>query len=92
MRTIYKYELYFGDRVTLMLPEQYRILHVGAQGDQPMLWVEVDTDRTAYPVTFRIFGTGFDLNKGIEDYEESWHVGTWMNAPFVWHLYQIVRK
>jgi hypothetical protein len=50
------------------------------------LWTEVDPDAPFSTTQFMVVGTGWDVP---DDYE---HVGTYLNGPLVWHLYQAQTK
>lgn len=68
------------------LPQGARFLHAGNQDGAAFMWFQVDPNATREERTFRIVGTG-------QDVEEEWeHLTTWFDAPFVWHLYEIRTK
>lgn len=92
MRTIHKFEIVGNGRFQLPLPDRYRILHIDVQGNTPFMWVELETNDTPQWNTFIIRGTGWDVESSINDDEFTWHVGTWLQGPWVWHLYQIAKK
>lgn len=58
-------------------------VHVGLQGDAPMVWVETETDDlTPVQWWFGCYGTGWDIP------QEAKHMGTLVDpAGFVWHYY-----
>lgn len=92
MRFIHKHVITTGPFPTVIdLPEGARVMHVGAQvvaglGDSgeihKVIWVEVDTDKPVKPREFMIFATGSKV-------PDEWkHVGTLLDGPFVWHIYE----
>ena len=82
MRTIYKYPVPV-DGNPLSIPGLRKIVHVG---QDPMgkatMWVEVDTDKPATLYHFGVIGTGHHIP------DHSKHLGTFIDGPFVWHIYQ----
>ncbi len=84
--TIYKFPFKIADRITIMLEDNARILHVEMQGETPCLWALVDGDAPASPWHFRIIGTGHPIRHeegaGLE------YVATFQQPPFVWHLFR----
>lgn len=81
MRKVWKYEVTLSP--TLM-PFGAKIVHVGMQGHDPYLWAEVDPDAPTEDRHFVVVGTGQDIP------ESSVHVGTVLDRPFVWHVYELV--
>lgn len=90
MRTIYKFPIPM-DRFELDLPMNHEVVHVGEQGNKPMMWVELDAMAERVPTMFQVVGTGWDMGARIDKNELSWHVGTWVQGPWVWHLYEVVK-
>lgn len=83
MKTIYKYPLIVTNLQTLNLPEQAQILSIECQGDKPQMWALVDPYKPTEERTFRIFGTGDELN-GFD----GTHIATFQQPPFVWHVFE----
>tara|TARA_R100000951_G_scaffold115091_1_gene122045 strand:+ start:417 stop:734 length:318 start_codon:yes stop_codon:yes gene_type:complete len=91
MRTIYKYQLktqpctYRTEAV--LMPNDAKILHVGAQGDEMFVWAEVDTERSVIGFEFEVFGTGHEMyeDMGVERN----HIGSLMmhDGDLVFHVY-----
>lgn len=81
MRTIYKYPVQMSADYDVLLPQGHRVIHVGLQGIDPQMWVEIDTETPIQPFAFAIV-TGHPVPDGMH------HVGTWQEPPFVWHLYE----
>lgn len=83
MKVVWKFPLKITDEVqTISLPRNYWTGHVGAQGSQLCLWIQVDPSLEREDIKFRVFGTG----QAIPD--NYYHVGTVQMEPFVWHLYE----
>ena len=61
----------------------YKVLHVGYDpGGRPCVWAEVVPSCTsAYDTFVRIVGTGEPVPEGAD------HIGTYIEGPFVWHVY-----
>lgn len=89
MKTIYEYliESYsLNTKIEIDLPKGAVPLRFGAQSTGLMLWCLVDPAEIIMPISFRLIGTGFD----IEDDELS-YIGTCEdNRGLVWHLFEIV--
>jgi hypothetical protein len=66
----------------LMVPEGYRIRHVGVQDDRACLWAQVFTNSPLVPLRLRIVGTGHPIDFFGE------YVGTVQMPPFVWHIFR----
>jgi hypothetical protein len=83
MKTIYKYEIPVGGG-EVMIPNNAKILSVGAQGDSLMLWAEVNPDRSEVPRRFEVFGTGHEIREYMGT--ERQFIGTALMGPYVWHI------
>lgn len=86
MRTVWKYEFPI-DRIAgdVEMPEGARIIHVDQQREMVATWWAEIPDPTAPLVarTFVVVGTGHTIpGDGLT------HVGTVLDGPFVWHLYE----
>jgi len=71
----------------MLMPQDAKYLHVGAQGDQMFIWAEVDTDSSMIEHTFEVFSTGSEMyeNMGVERR----HIGSFMmnDGALVFHVY-----
>ena len=65
------------------MPRGARIVHVGTPEGVLTLWAEVDPDAEKTLRTFEVFGTG----QHIPDH--CVHLHTWIEGPYVWHLYEV---
>lgn len=87
MKTIYKYPApltVFVEHVQA-LPVGAKFCHLGKQAGLPMMWFEVDPEqRETESRVFFFTGTG----RLVENH--STHLGTVIDGPFVWHLYEVV--
>lgn len=72
------------ERVTFDLPFGSIIVYVGSQFENHIsFWYEFEIEETVIETrTFRVFGTGHSIP---ENYQ---YLGTAMDRPFVWHLYE----
>lgn len=87
MRTVHKYALrLIGGEQSVGMPIGAEIVHFDMQGDRPMTWALVETDARLEERVFHVVGTGHPLPEG----PTFAHVGTTMNPPFVWHLFEEV--
>ena len=57
-KTIWKYELGFLDKQTILMPKGAELLSVQAQNGVPCLWALVDPIKYKEERTFELFGTG----------------------------------
>lgn len=89
MRTIHKYEVPI-DSFALELPKTWGFLHVDIVGDKSFMWIEVDTDQELESVDFTVVGTGWDMDEVVSEViGYPYHLGTFIQGPWVWHLYLI---
>lgn len=94
MRTIYKYPVDMAaPRFPVEMPGTIKVVHVQMQGDQPMMWVEVDPEMPEAEHDFAVVGTGhpvpFDGTVGSDTTTCGEHVGSWQDGIFMWHLYRV---
>jgi hypothetical protein len=83
MRTIYKYLVPIEDSFIIPLPPGSKVLQFALQGDEPMIWVEVEPSPQGLEArTFHIVGTGRKIPTSSE------YVGTVQMDGYVWHLYE----
>lgn len=90
MITIWKYEIKEPE-VTLMIPEDAKVLDVQLQDGTPIpcIWVAVDTDNILVERKFRIHGTGHKLEYKHAGAAGVHYVGTFQLQGFVWHLFEV---
>ena len=91
MKTVYKYEIAFGDEAIVQIPQNAVLLKFGIQGTtngKPNIyvWAMVDTEARLLPYHFRIFGTGHP----IPDFPNEYFVycDTLFDRNFVWHIFR----
>ena len=82
MKTIWKFSLRHSRAGTVPMPEGAVIRHVGRQAGSTCIWAEVDTEAPCSLHTFQVFGTGEPLP------ETTAYLGTYVEGPSVWHLYE----
>ena len=87
MRTIYKYQLHHDGsgccELTLQLPLGAKILSAALQRRCLCLWAEVDDSVTLGDRTFYVLGTGCTMPS-----IECRFIGTVVDEPFIWHVYE----
>jgi hypothetical protein len=88
MKTVYKYTLNW-DKPEIQLPKDAKILTVGYQGNDLMMWVEMGVDKEVEVETrnFHIFGTGWPIKEDMGvDYV---YIGTaFAYNGLVFHVYE----
>lgn len=79
MRKVFKYKI---DN-TVELPIGHRIIMTAKQDGVWNVWVEFDTknESNTVKVAFNTFGTGHRISK------EWVHLHSYIERPFVWHIY-----
>jgi hypothetical protein len=84
MKTIHKHAIEPGHRLTIFLAENATVIFVGSQlAGLVHFWVEFDLAvKETHERTFQLHGTG----AAIPDHHH--YVGSTLDAPFVWHLYE----
>ncbi len=86
MKTIWKYPFKVDDRFTLEIPARSEVIHVGLDPEgNRCLWILLDPEDVKYTATFYIFGTGHNVDSRFQG---SRHVGSFIEGPFVWHVFQ----
>ena len=85
MKTIWKYFFEFPQS-TIAMPKGAKIVHVDVQRGEPQMWVLVESTAEKELRTFVVHGTGHP----IPEYHK--YVGTYQEAPFVWHIFEEVRE
>ena len=87
-RTVWKYTIDIQDKVEFTMPAGSTVIHVAPCGTSPMaidLWFDADPARDLEWRTFHVHGTGHPIAI------DSWHVGSVIMHPFVWHVYEGMR-
>jgi hypothetical protein len=94
VKTIFKYQPGFSDRIEIMTHESAELLSVQSQpGRDPWhtltFWFLVDTDKPIVPRVFRVYGTGHEIDLSVKDMI---HVGSVqeMNGKLVWHCFESI--
>ena len=87
MKTVWKFPLMVTTRFSVEMPDGAKILCVGAQGDQPVMWALVDTAEPPVGRVFSVHGTGHEVEEGEK------YVGTFeiIGGRFVGHLFEVKR-
>jgi hypothetical protein len=89
MDTIYKFPFEITDMQEIEMPMAAQIIHVGLDpSGTPCLWAEVDPTAPATHRKIAVIGTGNPLDFG-HDYTSARHLGSLVQGPFVWHVYEV---
>jgi hypothetical protein len=83
MKTVWKFPFAIGGEQPINLPAGSEVLHVGLDPDgAPCLWARVDSHAPKVTHTLYVTGTGHPIPEG-----DNRHLGTFINGPFVWHVW-----
>ena len=80
MRRIWKFPL-VAVAQQIEAPGLNRLLAVGTQNGDVMLWAEVDDDVETRRCTVGLYPTGVPIDRADH------YIGTIFDGPFVWHYY-----
>jgi hypothetical protein len=95
MRTVHKFLVPFFSAEAQLLPPlpadpTAPVVHVGVdpRSGQPAIWIEVIPENEVPTEGRRMyaFGTGHDIPAGMK------HRGSFIDGPFVWHVYEQVQR
>jgi len=90
MYSVFKYVL--KPEVTLIMPEGAEILSVGAQGEEAVMWVHVDTDKEEEKRHFMVFDTGHPLPRDkVLEYVGTIQFMQGVSAGLVFHAFEVVK-
>lgn len=86
MKKIYKYQLEDTDKQEIIMPKGAEILSCQVQREAITIWAVVDLNNKPEKRTFRIYGTGFDINY---DHHHKF-IGTVQqnHGMLVWHVFE----
>jgi len=76
VKTIWKYRLPGGPKVTIGMPRGAVVLTVQVQDGEPMLWVKVDPKGKPVKRFFRVFGTGHTISDDKLEYVGTFQMQT----------------
>lgn len=83
MKVIHKHIIPTGTVIyDIKLHKDFKILTLQAFDRTGCLWIEVDLEQPLETHEFRVVGTGWIVP------ENSNYVGTYIDGPFVWHVYE----
>lgn len=98
MTAIWKFTM-TGSECAILMPRSARLLTVGAQEDDIVIWAEVDPAALFRERRFQAFNTGAELPKLVELPLPAPWVGTYNSREYqgtvqmpggvVWHVYEI---
>lgn len=84
-KTIWKFPLPFPkDWPELDMPAGAEILYFAVQDKVPTIWARVIPSAPLERRYFRFSGTGHQLDANVAA-----HIGSCMQGPFVWHLFEV---
>lgn len=88
-RVIYKYTIPLGAMGMFDLSPRAQVKMVGIDptSGAPAMWVEQDPSDVKVERRFRIVATGEPIG-GDGNFPSDIHVGTVIDAPYVWHIYE----
>ena len=89
MKTIYKYNIEISPKFELDMPENFKILSVQTQNNQPVFWAEIDKNNEVKRYEFSVMGTGQTTE---ENGRPMLYLGTFQvnDGTFVGHFYQLL--
>lgn len=80
---ICKYPIEIADEQVVDMPIDYELLHAGLDPTgQPCVWALVDKGSEMAQLHLRVAGTGHEVS------HDHLHVGTFVQGPFVWHVFE----
>ena len=85
---IFKYHFEVEGEVSIPMPKGAHILTVQVQHNTPCIWAIVDPEQPIESRTFRIFGTGHEMDINIT---RSHYIGTFqlLDGSFIGHLFEV---
>lgn len=85
MKTIWKYKLPIRDLTRVEVEFGAKLIHVGVDpaGD-PAIWCEVEPSGKTIVLPLFVLGTGHEIPAAADQ-----HVGSFVDGPFVWHVYTV---
>lgn len=88
MKTIYKYQIPTARKFDLDLPDDYKILSVQIQNEEPVMWALIDTENRIKKEYFQLILTGSNINN-VENlsYIDSFQVSRY-DGIFIFHLFK----
>lgn len=92
MMVIYKYPILVIDSQCIELPKGAVILSVGVQNEiQVCLWAVVDPTQGVEYREIVIIGTGNPMTELPANLRRAF-IGTVLQGPFVWHVFEVVHR
>lgn len=84
---IYKYDFEVEGEFNILMPKGAHILTVQVQRDTPCIWAIVDPAQPIEPRTFRILGTGHEMDMDIP---HSHYIGTFQlfDGSYIGHMFE----
>lgn len=81
-----------GEAILLDMPKGMRVIHVGTQGSNIVIWYEarIDLLKEVYGKVFLVVPTGFEFDDGTVDDGYFTHIGTvaFYDGNLIYHVYE----
>jgi hypothetical protein len=89
LKTIWKFPVGAKTTVELLMPRGAQILSGETQNDEPYIWALVDPNAPRETRTFRVFGTGWD----VDESEKLQFICTYklQGGFFIFHLFEVIK-
>lgn len=84
-RVVWKFPLESETIIDLPRDAQVRLAGLDPAGGRCCLWIELNPDAPREPRFFALYGTGQEIDG---DFPSPMHVGSIIDRPFVWHVYE----
>lgn len=93
MKVVWKFPLAVEDIQQVEIPQEAKVLTVQVQNGIPCIWALVESENGLEKRTFRLAGTGHDLEPASPN-EILEYVGTFqlLEGKFIGHLFEIKEK
>lgn len=91
MLSIYKYGIEPKNEITIELPMGAKVLNIQMQHNVPQIWCLVDPSAEMEKRSFRLFGTGHEIN---ESGENLLYINTFQmyEDNLVFHLFELINN
>lgn len=86
MTKIFKYPIHkypSQSEPKISMPKGSLVVHVGFDPNQQVcIWAQVDPNAPMEEVSIQVVGTGHECPEG------HYHIGSFLDGPFVWHVFK----
>lgn len=87
-RQVWKFPIGSMTVVSVPFTANVTLVALDPATEQPAIWLEVDHNLPKVERIFGIFGTGHSI-EGNGGFPSPLHVGSVVQAPVVWHVYEL---